>query len=181
MHTDDTENSRVKRTMDNKNHHSSDSNTKATRDKWLPIIVLALFILLIAELFGKSCFFLSVLGIPCAGCGSTRAIRFLLQGKMLDALRMHPLIIVTVLSLVVITVYGVAFFVAKMRGKSFESPLSPRATKIVFFSLVTLYVVVYIIRMVLFFPDTEPMLYNKHSVLGRLIAMIRRVFLAEIS
>ncbi|HHX19885.1 MAG TPA: DUF2752 domain-containing protein [Clostridiaceae bacterium] len=162
--------------MDNKDDKSSDVKATTKRDKWMPLIVLALFLLLVSEFFGTSCFFSSVFGIPCAGCGSTRAVRLLLQGKVADALRMHPLIFLTLFLLVVIPAFAVARFIAKKRGKPFRSPLSRRATEIIFFSLAALYLVVYIIRMILLFPHTEPMLYNKSSVWGKLISLIRGVF-----
>ncbi len=142
----------------------------------MPLVALALFLLMLSELFGTSCFISSVFGIPCAGCGSTRAIRLLLQGRIMDALRMHPLIFLTLFLLVVIPAFAVARIVAKKRGKPFRSPLSRRATEIIFFSLAALYLIVYIIRMILLFPHTEPMLYNKNSVWGRLISLIRGVF-----
>jgi hypothetical protein len=162
--------------MDEQNQHSNDSNTKTSRDKLKPLVVLALFLLLIAELLGSSCFISSIFGIPCAGCGSTRAVKLLLHGKILDALRMHPLIFITLLLLVVIPTFAIARFVAKKRGKQLHSPLSPRATEITFFSLAALYLIVYVIRMILLFPHTEPMLYNENSVWGKLIALIRQVF-----
>lgn len=89
---------------------------------------------------------------------------------------MHPLIFLTLFLLVVIPAFAVARFIAKKRGKPFRSPLSRRATEIIFFSLAALYLVVYIIRMILLFPHTEPMLYNKSSVWGKLISLIRGVF-----
>jgi hypothetical protein len=76
----------------------------------------------------------------------------------------------------VIPTFAIARFVAKKRGKQLHSPLSPRATEIIFFSLAALYLIVYVIRMILLFPHTEPMLYNENSVWGKLIALIRQVF-----
>ncbi len=165
----------MRETMDDKDQQPNDSNS-TKRDKWKPLIVLALFLLMIAELFGTSCIIASVFGIPCAGCGSTRAVRLLFQGRILDALRMHPLIFLTLFLLIAIPAYAIARFIAKKKGKPFRSPLSPRATEIVFFSLAALYLVVYVIRMILLFPHTEPMLYNKNSVWGRLISFIRQIF-----
>jgi hypothetical protein len=89
---------------------------------------------------------------------------------------MHPLIFITLLLLVVIPTFTIARFVAKKRGKQLHSPLSPRATEIIFFSLAALYLIVYVIRMILLFPHTEPMLYNENSVWGKLIALIRQIF-----
>ncbi len=146
------------------------------RNKWMPLIILALILMMLLELFGSTCFFSSVFGIPCAGCGSTRAITFLWEGKLGAALRMHPLILVTLILIVVITTFTIARFIMKKRGKTLRSPLSPRLTNIIFFSLVVLYLATYVIRMILYFPHTEPMVYNHHSVWGRLISFIRAIF-----
>ncbi|HZK41963.1 MAG TPA: DUF2752 domain-containing protein, partial [Clostridia bacterium] len=59
------------------------------------ILVLLLFLLVLLEVLGTSCFFASILGIPCPGCGSSRAFLLLLQGQFGQAIRMHPLILVS--------------------------------------------------------------------------------------
>ena len=44
------------------------------------------------------CIFKNVTGIPCPSCGTTRAIQFILQGKIIESLYMNPFgIIVAVL------------------------------------------------------------------------------------
>lgn len=162
--------------MENKEHHSNESNAATKRNKGKILIVTVLFLFFLAELFGTSCLVASVFGLPCPGCGSTRAVRLLFQGRVADALRMHPLIFLTLTLLVLLPSLALARFVAKKRGKQFRSPLSPRTTEIVLFSLAALYLIVYVIRMILLFPHTEPMLYNQNSVWGRLISLIRQVF-----
>ncbi|NLA71571.1 MAG: DUF2752 domain-containing protein [Clostridiaceae bacterium] len=146
------------------------------RHKRSALLVIAVFLLFIAELFGSACFFSSVFGIPCAGCGSTRAFTLLLEGNFKEALRMHPLILVSLTILIAVPTYGLIKLIAKKRGKDFHFPLSPRAINILFFSLAALYLTVYIVRMILYFPHTEPMCFNHNSVWGRLVALIRHLF-----
>ncbi|HZK28954.1 MAG TPA: DUF2752 domain-containing protein [Clostridia bacterium] len=154
-----------------KNNHDPPATKKQSRR--FALLIIAIFLLFLAELFGTTCFFSSVFGIPCAGCGSTRAFSLLLQGNVGEALRMHPLIFVSLALLIAVPGFGLVKVIAKKRGKDFRFPLSARATNIVFFSLVTLYLGVYIVRMILYFPHTEPMCYNHNSVWGRLIALFR--------
>lgn len=40
----------------------------------------------------ETCIFHGVTGLPCPGCGSTRAFRCLAQGEFLQALRFNPLV-----------------------------------------------------------------------------------------
>lgn len=140
----------------------------------LPLFIIS--ILLVLELFGSACFFSSVFGIPCAGCGSTRALSLLLQGRFGEAIRMHPLILVSLLLLILVPGFALVRFIASKRGKDIPFPLSSKASDIVMYSLAGLYLAVYIIRMILFFPHTEPMCYNHNSVWGQIIALLSKVF-----
>ncbi|NLB50352.1 MAG: DUF2752 domain-containing protein [Clostridiaceae bacterium] len=140
------------------------------------IVLLGVFVFLLFELLGSSCFFARVFGIPCAGCGSSRAFSLLLRGQFRDALRMHPLILVSLTLLFVIFLFLVMKLLAIRRGKPLQVPLSSGTIRIILFSLITLYLLVYLIRMILYFPHTEPMCYRQDSVWGRLIALIGNLF-----
>lgn len=43
------------------------------------------------------CMLYTLTGIPCPGCGGTRAVDYLFQGRILDSLLAHPLVIYMVL------------------------------------------------------------------------------------
>ncbi len=86
---------------------------------------------------------------------------------------MHPLILVSLAILLVLLIFFVMKLVAIRQGKSFQVPLSPRALRLILFSLIALYLLVYLVRMILYFPHTEPMCYNRDSIWGRLIALVR--------
>jgi hypothetical protein len=51
------------------------------------------------------CIFKTVTGYPCPSCGSTRAIRLLIQGDFCGALQMNPLGIVSALLLVTVPLW----------------------------------------------------------------------------
>lgn len=137
------------------------------------LLVLLLLLLVLTEVLGSTCFFASVFGIPCPGCGSSRALLLLLQGRFSEAIRMHPLILVSLALLIALPLYFFWAWLAKRRDEKWQSPLSPRVARILLFSLAALYLLVYLVRMILYFPHTEPMCYREDSLWGRLILFFR--------
>lgn len=158
-----------------KDKNPSDPPTPKGWNKRRALVVIVLFLVFLLELFGSTCFFSSVFGIPCAGCGSTRALALLLQGKLGEAIRMHPLILVSLAVLFAFLTVGILKLIAEKRGRKLPFSLPPRVLNLILFSLVALYLIVYLVRMILYFPHTEPMCYNYNSVWGRLITLIRRL------
>ncbi len=158
-----------------KDKKPADPSSPKGRQKPRALLAIVLFLLFILELFGSTCFFASVFGIPCAGCGSTRALSLLLQGRLSEAIRMHPLILVSLALLLALLAWAILKLVLVRKGREMPFSLPPRALNIIMFSLVALYLIVYLVRMILYFPHTEPMCFNHNSVWGRLIALIRRL------
>lgn len=142
----------------------------------LAIFILVFLLMFLMELFGSSCFYLSVFGVPCAGCGTTRAGKLLLEGKILDALRMHPLIFVTIFLFISIPILLLIRWYRLKKGKSFPFDLTSKTLNAFLIGVTVLYLTVYVIRMILLFPHTEPMIYNQESVLGRVIGFFRTLF-----
>lgn len=60
------------------------------RKNALPISAVAGLLEVINLIFGKICIVRMLFGIPCPGCGITRAFQFLLQGKIAEAVYIHP-------------------------------------------------------------------------------------------
>ncbi len=86
------------------------------------------------------------LGIPCLTCGMTRAWRCALKLDIAAALRMHPLFWVSPI-----------FLLPYFRKKRFV------------ILAIVLFAAVYVLRMLLQFPNEPPMNYNYNSVLGGII------------
>ena len=116
---------------------------------------------------GTSCWVRSIFGIPCPGCGSSRAVAEICRGNIKQALRFHPLVF---LSLAVLFVFGFSIF-----GKSDKSKSPKKIADLALLCCAVLYIGVYIVRMVMFFPTTEPMTYLHASILGRLIGFIENL------
>lgn len=126
---------------------------------------------------GTSCWLRSVFGIPCPGCGSTRAVAALYRGHIKEALEFHPLIFIT---LALIAVYIFTFILRLVFKKNFFDRFPKKWLNIFLWCIFGLYIGVYAIRMILLYPRIEPMTYLNTSSLGRLISLIKNIFTSNI-
>ena len=126
-------------------------------------VSLAAFLLLAWSLTGTSCTLRSITGLPCPGCGLTRALIAALRGDLAAALQLHPLFWLAPLVLPAV-LYCLAFNPAL---------LSARWVRIAWIVLAALFVAVYIIRMILFFPVSEPLTWNADAFLPRIWRLLR--------
>lgn len=56
-----------------------------------PIILALIFYWIVTQImFQTFCFFRIALGIPCAGCGMTRAVIYLITGDIKNAMQLNP-------------------------------------------------------------------------------------------
>ena len=93
------------------------------------------------------CWFQALFGLPCPGCGSTRAAIALFHGHFSEAFAFHPLIPLS------LAILPYAAFRDALRRRR---PVSA-AERIALMCVVSLYIAVYVIRMARLFPHTEPM------------------------
>ena len=114
---------------------------------------------------GTSCILASTTGLPCPGCGSTRAFFALIHGDVIGSLQFHPLLIP---SLVVMCLYF-AFWL-------FRDSV-PRGMEKALIILTAALFVLYAVRMLVMFPRETPMVYNNDAILPRVI----RLFFPEFS
>ena len=118
-----------------------------------------LAVLAAAVILDTGCVFYKVTGIPCPGCGSTRAYLAALRLDFGEAFRMHPLWPLTV-PLLAVSVWK--------EGEVFQSR---RANACLYGLAATLYLGVYIARMALLFPDTPPMAFDGNALLPRVLRL----------
>lgn len=64
--------------------------------RWV-IPAAALYFLILYAVFGTICPIKALTGIPCPGCGMTRALGLLLTGQFARSFQMHPLLILWIL------------------------------------------------------------------------------------
>ena len=116
-----------------------------------PLILITYLQSLVTNSF---CLFKISIGLPCPGCGSIRSFLALCRGDFLESLHFHPLIL---LSLGIIIYFTVKYaFKIEMLSKKMEKWLCVIC--------ILLYTIVFVVRLWLYFPHTEPMIPFKNAV-----------------
>ncbi|MCK9252974.1 MAG: DUF2752 domain-containing protein [Clostridiales bacterium] len=135
---------------------------KALRKQGLLWAGLTAFFLLAWLFTGTGCTFASTTGLPCPGCGLTRALAAALRGDLALAFRLHPLFWLAPLILAAVLVL---LLVA-------PDKLSSPSLNILWIGLAILFMAVYLVRMALLFPNQEPMTWNDQAILPRLFRFL---------
>lgn len=112
-------------------------------------------------LLDVGCIFRRVTGIPCPGCGMTRAHLAALRLDFKAAFFYHPLWPLPI-PLLALEVFKPRWFAEKRRWKMILSVL-----------LLIAALGIYAVRMILFFPDTPPMEYLSGNLLHWVVSLIR--------
>lgn len=125
--------------------------------KILVLIVVGILILVL----DIGCIFKAITGMPCLGCGTTRACISFLNGRWLEAFYWQPLFWLTIPLLFIVVAKGENVFKNKKYNRIF------------IILLIILYLGTYIIRMWLLFPNTPPMDYNYDAPLYEVFIKIK--------
>ena len=135
--------------------------------KWAIIFFVAYFV------FGKKylhslCPMVMITGLPCPGCGLTRALFCLLRLDFSGAFRMHPFI------------YPIAFYAGIFGWNRYirKQNMGSLLKALVLLSAVAM-ILFYIWRMLKFFPGDPPMSYYSRNLL-RCVGIAGRRFFVDI-
>ena len=111
------------------------------------------------RIFGTVCTMKIIFGIPCPGCGLTRATKLLCTGHIKESLDMHPLLILIIIGAIL---YVYLTCVNKNHNKI-----------IVYYALVCtiIFIAFYIYRMIEYFPNKEPLVYFHGNLLEHFIKL----------
>lgn len=128
-----------------------------------PVIAVVIAMIGLSNLIlGKICALRIIAGIPCPGCGLTRAFLLLLQGKVKEATVIHPfwLPVLAVFAAFLICRY---FIVNDKKRK--------KAIYIIGILAIVIFVgmfVFYFYRMAMYYPKKEPMVYDKYNLINKI-------------
>lgn len=120
-------------------------------------VAFAVYYLIVHFFCGAFCPLLVLTGIPCAGCGLTRATLYLLQGQISRAAFMNPSIFLIIIFLLYC---GCFRYIRGTRIKGFYAGLA---------ILIAGMLVIYAYRMYLYFPERIPYVYFSNNVLAKMI------------
>ena len=140
--------------------HKFERARQTVKSAWRLFIVIIVYSVLASIFLGTSCLMASTLGLPCPGCGATRAFLLLFSADIALSLHFHPLLIPAILC------FG-AYFIAWL---TYEHIPRPMERMLVIFAIVM--VVFYFLRMILYFPRETPMVFNYDAILPRIVRML---------
>lgn len=124
---------------------------------------LTVFMLLAWLLTSSICIFRSIIGLPCPGCGLTRAFLAVMRGDPAAAFSAHPLFLLAAVSL---AAAAIIMFIKPVL-------LSSRPASVVIVVIFVVFFAVYIYRMIIYFPTSEPLTFNQNAFIPRILNWLR--------
>lgn len=125
------------------------------KDYYIAILLLILFNVVVRTVFHAFCPFLIVTGFPCAGCGMTRAVFYILTGRFKRGMNLNP-------AAPLLIVWVVYFLVNRyILGKN---------SKWIMRILAVVCVItfgIYLYRMFTQFPSYPPMTYYRNNLISK--------------
>ena len=132
----------------------------------LKIFILSVLIgsyVIIASLFSSTiCVFKNITGLPCPGCGLTRAYLSLFHGDIGKAFKYHPLFLLPAI-LIIILIYN------KVKINRFN--INERLV----IGFIIIFLAVYALRMITLFPNYAPMDINYYGIIPRAIKIFNKM------
>ncbi|HIS75183.1 MAG TPA: DUF2752 domain-containing protein [Candidatus Merdivicinus excrementipullorum] len=136
------------------------SFNRPVKPEWKKVLLWTLLLAVMILFLDVGCIFRKVTGIPCPGCGMTRAHLAALGFHFQRAFHYHPLWFLPIPLAAVQLFFPAGLF----RERKWNN-----AAAVLLLSLV---LAVYAVRMILYFPDTPPMEYQADSLLGWLLTLL---------
>ncbi len=125
-----------------------------------PMLMAAIALLLADLLIGKICPIRTVFGVPCPGCGLTRAFKLALTGHFFQATIIHPFWIG--LTILLVLYFFIRYFIINEKlSKKLMHIL--KACAIIIAIICIIY---YIYRMIFWYPNREPMQYDSKNIIN---------------
>ncbi len=115
---------------------------------------------------GTKCFTKSITGVPCPSCGMTRSYVHLFNFEFLEAFHDHPLFIT--IPLIILTILLLQKY---RKNRKLVKLLSG-----FLILMIVLFIGVYIYRMIIYFPHTDPLKYYEQGIIPRVFRKIQEFF-----
>lgn len=123
------------------------------------IVAILVFGGILQAVFGSICPMRAITGLPCPGCGMTRAAISLLQGRWDKVLQYNVLVVFWIVFILYLLWMRYVRTGAKVR---WEAPA-------IILGIIT--IAYYVYRMCLFFPGTEPIAYHSKNIVEWLLKL----------
>jgi hypothetical protein len=111
-------------------------------------------------LTGSVCPSVILLGIPCPGCGLTRAGRLLITGHFRESFYMHPLLIPVIIGILLV-------LLLKSTTRNYKLFIN-----VYVIIILSAFIIFYLYRMERYFPDKEPMIYRRDNLYSKVQAIL---------
>lgn len=129
----------------------------------MAVLMLLLYTVVVNLVFHAFCPVVIFSGYPCPGCGITRAAVCLMTGRWKRAWQFNPVIFPIALTAVYV---GWNRYLMGRKAKGIKWFLAV---------LFLLLIVVYIVRMWLYFPDREPYVYAEDNMLAHIFTFYQQI------
>lgn len=124
------------------------------------VIVFVMYNFVVRKIFHAYCPFLITTGFPCAGCGMTRAVFYILTGRITRGMALNPAAPMWI-------VFLLWFFAERyLRGRT------PKYVKAVLAMVVVITFGIYLYRMIHFFPGSPPLVFYRNNLISRALRMM---------
>lgn len=120
-------------------------------------IIFVVYYFIVHFRYGAFCPLLIFSGFPCAGCGLTRAGLYLLQGQFARAAYINP------------AIFPIALFLIYCGYFRYIKGTKIKGMEPAFGILLACMLILYVVRMYLYFPDRVPYVYHGKNVLAELV------------
>lgn len=132
------------------------------------ILLFAAYYIIVHVLFHAFCPSILLTGFPCAGCGMTRAVIFMLTGQFARSWNVNPM----ALPVLLFAAYGIIF--RYFLGKKVPG------FKVVGILLLMVMFAAYLYRMITVFPNRPPYVYTSGNLMERCVPfygeILRKLF-----
>jgi cytochrome bd-type quinol oxidase subunit 2 len=128
----------------------------------LPTILVIYFAIIHITKSRTKCFFKNLVGIPCPGCGLTRAYEMFFTGNIRKAFYYHPLFLIIPLL--------VMLYILNLIIKNYKLK---KISEIIYLISTMLFISLYVVRFIKYFPKIQPMNFYERGLIPFIVHKIK--------